>query len=45
MDFFKILNAALNILAWLIVLAAAWALYPYFFKLLHVVQTMHDFAK
>lgn len=45
MDFFKIINAALTIVAWLLVLAVAWALYPYFFKLLDVVKTVHDFAK
>ena len=45
MDFFKILNIAGTILAWLIVLAVVYALYPYFHKLLTVVQTIHDFAK
>jgi hypothetical protein len=45
MDFLKIINAALSVLAWLVVLAIIWAISPYFFKLITVVQTVHDFGK
>ena len=45
MDFFKILNIAGTILAWLIVLAVVWAVAPYFHKILTFVQSVHDFAK
>lgn len=45
MDFFKIINAICSVIAWLIVMAIIWALAPYASKLIHVVQTVHDFAK
>ncbi len=45
MDFFKILNIAGTILAWLIVLAVVYALYPHFHKLLNAIQMIHDFVK
>ena len=45
MDFFKILNIAGTILAWIIVLAVVWAVAPLIMKLFVVVQHIHDFAK
>ncbi len=45
MDFFRIINAALNILAWLIVLAVVYAVFPYFQKLFSLVDTMHRFGQ
>ena len=45
MDFFKILNIAGTILAWVIVLAVVWAAAPYIVKLYVVVQSIHNFAK
>ena len=42
---FKILHTAARIIVWLLVLAVIYALYPYIGKLLHVVQSIHDFAK
>jgi hypothetical protein len=45
MDFFKILNGAFSVIAWLIVLGIIWALAPYAGKLMHFIQTVHDFGK
>lgn len=45
MDFFKILNIAGTILAWLVVLAVVYAVAPLITKLFVVVQSIHDFAK
>ncbi len=45
MDFFKILNIAGTILAWIVVLAVVWAVAPLITKLFVVVQQIHDFAK
>ena len=45
MDFFKILNIAGTILAWIIVLAVVWAAAPVIMKLFVVVQSIHNFAK
>ena len=45
MDFLKILNATLSVIAWLIVLAIVWALAPWFWRILEIVQKVHDFAK
>lgn len=45
MDFFKILNIAGTILAWIIVLAVVWAAAPIIIKLFVVVQSIHNFAK
>ncbi len=45
MDFFKILNTAGTILAWIIVLAVVWAAAPVIVKLFSVVQSIHDFAQ
>ena len=45
MDFFKILNIAGTILAWIIVLAVVWAAAPIIVKLFVVVQSIHNFAK
>ena len=45
MDFFRILNIAGTIVAWLLVFALGYAVYPYFHKMLIVVQTIHDFAR
>ena len=43
MQFFRILNAALIILAWVIVGALLWALLPLLETLLEVVQKVHGF--
>ena len=45
MDFFKILNIAGTILAWIVVLAVVWAVAPFIVKLFVVVQSIHDFTK
>ena len=45
MDFFKILNIAGTILAWIVVLAVVWAAAPLIVKLFAVVQTIHNFNK
>ena len=45
MDFFKILNIAGTILAWIIVLAVVWAAAPLIVKLFAAVQTIHNFTK
>ena len=45
MDFFKILNVAGVILAWIVVLAVVWAVAPLIVKLFVVVQQIHNFAK
>lgn len=41
----KLLHTAVRIIVWLLVLAVSYALYPYVWKILHVVQNIHDFAK
>ena len=45
MDFFKILNIAGTILAWIVVLAVVWAAAPLIVKLFAAVQTIHNFTK
>ena len=45
MDFFKILNIAGTILAWIVVLAVVWAVAPLIVKLFAVVQSIHNFAQ
>ena len=45
MDFFKVLNIAGTVLAWVVVLAVVWAAAPYIVKLYVVVQSIHNFAK
>jgi hypothetical protein len=45
MDFFKILNFAGTILAWIVVLAVVWAVTPVIAKLFVGVQSIHDFPK
>ena len=45
MDFFKILNIAGIILAWIIVLAVVWAAAPLIIKLFAAIQTIHEFTK
>jgi len=45
MDFFKILNIAGTILAWIVVLAVVWAAAPLIAKLFVVVQSIHEFTK
>lgn len=45
MDFFRILNAAFSILAWVIVAVIIWALYPFAGKALTILQGIHDFAR
>ena len=45
MDFFRILNNALTIIVWLLLVGLVYAVYPYLEKLLHLIQVMHNFAK
>jgi hypothetical protein len=40
----KILEIILTILAWTLVLALIYAIYPYVNKVLEIVQRIHDFA-
>jgi hypothetical protein len=44
MEFFRILNNFATILAWLIVLAIAYALFPYLAQFWVVIETVHHFA-
>jgi len=44
MEFFKILNTAGVILAWIIVLAVIWAVAPLIMKLFVIVQSVHNFT-
>ncbi len=41
MDFFKILNTAGAILAWLIILIVVWALGPLLIKILSILGVIH----
>jgi hypothetical protein len=44
MPFFKILDAIGTILGLILAAAIIYALYPYFGKLLEIVQRIHNFA-
>jgi hypothetical protein len=41
--FLKILNLALTVIAWLIVLAVVYAIAPFIGKFLHLIQSVHNF--
>ena len=45
MRFLKILDTFGSALAWIIILAVIWGIYPFFVKLFSMVQSVHDFAK
>ena len=45
MDFFKVLNTAGTILAWIVVLAVVWAAAPLIVKLFAAVTVIHNFTK
>jgi hypothetical protein len=44
-DFFRILNNAGTILAFIIILIVLWALWPYLADLVSVAHRIHDFAR
>lgn len=44
MDFFRILNNFATILAWALVLAIVWALFPYLAQFWAFIEAVHRFG-